>query len=194
MADDDLVALFGRAVADFTGLVRAVDDAQWRAPTPCSDWNVRALVNHIVFERLWVPPLMAGQTIEEVGDRFDGDLLRAGAVAMASRSGDEAVAAVAEPGALDRTVHLSFGDAPAEEYVRQLLADHVIHGWDLAAALGLDTSLDPVLATAVADWFAAQEEGYRDSGIIGPPVPVPDDADPGDRLLGAFGRDPDWAP
>ncbi len=62
MADDELVTLFARSVADFTELVRAVDDAQWTAPTPCPDWNVHALVNHVVNERLWIPPLFAGQT------------------------------------------------------------------------------------------------------------------------------------
>ncbi len=113
---------------------------------------------------------------------------------MAARAGDEAVAAVAEPEALERTVHLSFGDTPAQEYVRQLLADHLIHGWDLAAAIGLDATLDPVLADAVAGWFPGQEQLYRDSGVTGPPVAVPDDAPTGERLLGAFGRDPDWAP
>jgi uncharacterized protein (TIGR03086 family) len=194
MADDDLVALFGRSVADFTTLVRAVDDAQWRSPTPCPGWDVHALVNHMISEQLWVPPLLAGQTVDEVGGRFDGDLLRAGAVAVASRAGDEAVAAVAEPGALERTVHLSFGDTPGEEYVRQLLADHVVHGWDLAAALGLDATLDEELAQAVSGWFTEHEDGYRDSGVIGPPVELPEAASSGDRLIGAFGRDPDWAP
>jgi uncharacterized protein (TIGR03086 family) len=194
MAGDELVALFERAVADFTDKVRAVDDAQWRSPTPCSDWDVRALVSHVVYEQLWIPPLFEGQTIDEVGDRFDGDLLRAGAVAVASRSGAGAVQTLREPGALARTVQLSFGATPAEEYTHQLLADHLIHGWDLAAALGLDATLDPAATAVVADWFADREEMYRAGGVVGPPVPLPDDADPGDRLLAAFGRDPHWAP
>jgi uncharacterized protein (TIGR03086 family) len=194
MVGDDLVALFARSVDNFTELVRAADDAQWHAPTPCAEWDVYTLVNHVVSEQLWVPPLFAGQTIDDVGDRFSGDLLRAGAVAVASRAGAEASATVAEPGALVRIVHLSFGDTPGAEYVWQLLADHLIHGWDLAAALGLDTTLDPEIADAVAGWFAGHEEEYRKFGAIGPAVAVPADASTGDRLLGAFGRDPDWAP
>lgn len=194
MAGDDLVALFQRSVDSFTDKVRAVDDAQWRAPTPCSDWDVYALVNHLIGEQLWVPPLFEGQTIEEVGNRFDGDLLRAGAVTMAARAGAEASTAVAQPGVLARTVHLSFGDTPGDEYVRQLLADHLIHGWDLATALGLDASLDPEVTAAVTEWFGEREDAYRDGGFIAERVAVPDDADPADRLIASFGRDPHWVP
>jgi uncharacterized protein (TIGR03086 family) len=194
MASDDLVALFQRAVDSFTDKVRAVDDAQWHAPTPCADWDVYALVNHLVGEQLWVPPLFEGQTIEEVGTRFDGDILRAGAVTVASRAAAEASAAVGQPGALDRTVHLSFGETPADEYLNQLLADHLVHGWDLAAALGLDTTLDPEITAAVAGWYAEREDLYRDGGVVGPRVDLPDGADSEDLLLAGFGRDPDWAP
>jgi uncharacterized protein (TIGR03086 family) len=194
MGSDELVALFGRAVASFTDKVRAVDDQQWRSPTPCRDWDVHTLVNHVVGEQLWVPPIFDGQTIDEVGNRFDGDLLRAGAVTVASRAGAEATEAVSAPGALQRTVHLSFGETPAEEYVWQLIADHLVHGWDLAAALGLDATPDPEVTAAVSGWFADREDEYRNGGAIGPRVPVPDDADAGDQLIAAFGRDPHWAP
>jgi len=56
---------------------------------------------------------------------------------------EQAHAAVAQPGALDRTVHLSFGDASGQEYVIQLTADLAIHGWDLARATRQDDTLDP---------------------------------------------------
>ncbi len=194
MSSDDLVALFQRAVDSFTDKVRAVDDAQWHVPTPCSDWDVYTLVNHVVGEQLWIPPLFEGQTIEEVGTRYDGDLLRAGPVTVATRAGTEAKEAVSAPGAMGRTVELSFGKTEAEEYVHQLLADHLIHGWDLAAALGLDATLDPEVAGAVALWFGEREETYRDGGYIAPRVTVAEDADAESQLLAGFGRDPDWAP
>ena len=54
---------------------RGVGEDQWGAPTPCADWDVRELVNHVAGEDLWTAPLLEGSTIEEVGDRFDGDLL-----------------------------------------------------------------------------------------------------------------------
>jgi len=65
-----LLEAHGRALADFDRLVRAVPADRWDSPTPCAEWSVRDLVEHLVTEQLWVPPLLAGQTIAEVGDRF----------------------------------------------------------------------------------------------------------------------------
>jgi uncharacterized protein (TIGR03086 family) len=190
----DLLDAYRRSLAEFTERVRQVRPDQWRGPTACSDWDVRSLVNHIVNEDRWTVPIMAGSTVAEVGDRFDGDLLGddpAGNTADAAR---EAEAAVREPGALDRVVHLSFGDTPAGEYVRQLLADHLIHAWDLAAATGQDRRLDPDAVRECAEWFTEREDLYRGAGAIGPRVEVPATADEQSRLLGGFGRDPEWSP
>lgn len=187
--DADVQALHRRAVAGFAARVDAVREEQWDRPTPCSDWNVRQLVNHLVYENVWTPELFAGRTIAEVGDRFEGDLLGddpKGAWAAAARA---ALAAVGEAGALDRIVHLSAGDTPAREYVMQLFTDHLIHTWDLARATGGDERLDPELVDACATWFVEGEErAYRAAGIIGPKVEVPADADPQTRLLARFGR------
>ena len=73
----DIPAMFGRAVAEFDARVRQIGDHQWQAPTPDEDWTVRHLVNHLAGEDLWAPPLLAGSTIAEVGDRFEGDVLGA---------------------------------------------------------------------------------------------------------------------
>jgi uncharacterized protein (TIGR03086 family) len=188
----DLIDLYRRSVAGFTDRVRQVRPDQWSAPTPCTEWDVRALVNHIVFEERWMPPLIAGATIEEVGDRFDGDLLGDDAAGRAADAAAEADAAVSAPGALDRTVHLSFGDFPATEYLRQVLADHLVHAWDLAAAIGADRAMDPAVVAECATWFAGVEEAYRGSGAIGSRVEVPAGAGEQDRLIAAFGRDPAW--
>jgi len=188
----ELAQLHRRSVEEFVDRVRQVGDNQWSLPTPCADWNVRELVNHIVGEDEWTVPLLDGATIEEVSDRFDGDLLGADPVAAARRAGDAAVAAMGAPGALTRTVHLSFGDTPAEEYCRQLLADHLIHAWDVAAAVNGDRQLDPALVAACAEWFGRRELTYRGAGVIGERVDVPKNADAQARLLAAFGRDPGW--
>src|SRR2546427_13190602 len=71
----DVVELHNRTVANFAELVTGVGSRQWSAPTPCSDWDVRALVNHVVGEERWTVPLMEGKTIADVGDALDGDLL-----------------------------------------------------------------------------------------------------------------------
>jgi uncharacterized protein (TIGR03083 family) len=71
----DVVALFGRSCREFDRRVAEVGADQWALDTPCTEWNVRTLVNHVTVEDLWVPPLLRGATIEEIGDRFDGDQL-----------------------------------------------------------------------------------------------------------------------
>jgi uncharacterized protein (TIGR03086 family) len=149
---------------------------------------VRQLVNHLVYENRWTVPLMGGATLDEVGDRFEGDLLGDRPKAAWEESSKEAVEAVGADGALERTVHLSSGPSPAGEYVMQLFADHLIHAWDLATAIGADQRLDPELVDACADWFSAWEERYRRGGSIGPRPELPPGADPQTTLLAAFGR------
>jgi uncharacterized protein (TIGR03086 family) len=183
----DLISLHRRTVEEFLTRVEAIGDDQWSAPTPCADWDVRELVNHVVGEDAWTPPLLGGSTIAEVGSRFDGDLLGGEPGDAARDAAAEAVAAVAYHLPTGGQVHLSYGDEDMGEYVRQLAADHLIHAWDVAAATGGDTSLDPELVDDVAAWFAGREELYRGAGVIGARVEVTSD-DPGVRLLAAFGR------
>src|SRR5437016_268806 len=130
---------FHRRATDWYGSnVRQIRDGQWGDPTPCSEWDVRALVRHLVYENVWVPPLMAGQTIEEVGDRFEGDILGQDPTRAWEGSAREASRAVNEEGAMDRTVHLSYGPTPAGRYIFEVSTDLLIHGWDLARAIGAD--------------------------------------------------------
>ena len=165
-----------------------IGDDQWGSPTPCADWDVRALVNHLVGENLWTAPLLEGTTIAEVGTAYDGDVLGDDPKGAWSSASATALAAAAEPGAAGRITHLSFGDTPATEYLSQLFADHLIHGWDLARGIGADETMDPELVEACAAWFAGMEALYRSGGAIADHVQVPDDADAQTKLLASFGR------
>ena len=147
-------------------------------------------MRHVVEEELWVPPLFAGRTIAEVGDSLSGDLLGDDPVRVFEQASAAAVDAVREPGALERTVHLSFGDFPGGEYAMQVGADHLVHSWDLARAVGVDATLDVESVAAVRAWFADREDAYRSGGAIGPRVPLPDGAPAQDDLLARFGRTP----
>jgi uncharacterized protein (TIGR03086 family) len=184
----DIPAMFGRAVAEFDARLRQIGDHQWQAATPDADWCVRDLVNHLVSEDLWAPPLLAGSTIAEVGDRFDGDVLGPDPKAAWTAAAAEAVRAVKGDGAMDRIVHLSFGDFPGSEYTMQLFADHLIHTWDLARAIGADERLDEELVASCATWFEPMEEAYRAAGAIAARPPVPGDAGAQTLLLARFGR------
>ncbi len=189
----DAGTMFVRSVEEFQTRVRAVETAPaWTRPTPCPDWDVRALVNHLVGEQRWAIPLLAGKTVAEVGAALDGDLLGAAPQETSQVAAEAAVVAFAEPGAMERTVHLSFGDFPAADYAWQLAADHVVHAWDLAVAVGADSQLDPDLVAEIARWWEPWEALYREVGVVAEPVAVGADASDQDRLLASFGRDPRW--
>nr|MDT0665047.1 maleylpyruvate isomerase N-terminal domain-containing protein [Micromonospora sp. DSM 115978] len=102
-------AALRNATAVFDAGVRAVGPGCWHDPTPCADWDVRALVNHVVSEQLWVPPLLAGQTIADVGSRFDGDQLGEAPASGWFQAAERAAIAWSAPGAWERTVSLSSG-------------------------------------------------------------------------------------
>ena len=184
----DRVELFRQAVDRFTALIDGVDDGTWDAPTPCAEWSVRDLVNHLAAEQLWAPHLMAGETIAQVGDRYDGDVLGDDPGAVWRAAAARSVAAFAPPGALERTVHLSYGDESALEYHTQMLTDAVVHGWDLARATGQPYTMDPEAVELLLDAWAPREEMLRSSGLFGERVEVPEDADPAVRLLALLGR------
>ena len=187
----ELGALYRRSVEGWV-TVAGRTPADWSGPTPCSDWTVRDLVNHVVGEDRWTRPLVEGRTIADVGDALDGDLLGEDPIGAARAAAEDALAAVADGLPLGEKVHLSYGDEELDEYLRQLVADHLIHGWDLAAATGQDRTLDPEVVAEVAEWFRDREDIYRSAGIVAE-RPASSDGDPQAELLIAFGRDPDWA-
>jgi uncharacterized protein (TIGR03086 family) len=184
---------YRRSVEFWKDTVSNLSD-DWSGPTPCTDWNVRALVNHVVGEDRWTKPLVDGKTIAEVGDAFDGDLLGEDPKASAIAAADEAVTAVAERLPAGGRVHLSYGQEDIGEYISQLAADHLIHGWDLAVATGQSRKLDSELVAEVAAWFRNREEIMRFvAAILARPDSAPGDTAQADLLL-AFGRNPDWVP
>lgn len=186
----DLIALHRRAVDQFGAKIRAIGPEQWRLSTPCADWDVRALVNHLVYENLWTAPLLEGKTIEEVGDRFEGDLLGEDPELSWDKAAREATAAVGQHDVLNRTVHVSFGDISGEEYVSQLTTDHVIHAWDLARAIGSEELLDTELVEFVFAYLAPRVDDWRAAGAFGPRVEIPSGSGRQAELLALTGRRP----
>jgi uncharacterized protein (TIGR03086 family) len=148
-------------------------------------------VHHLLYEQRWVPPLFEGLTIEQVGDRFEGDLMGQDASAwpgLLASSIEQAHTAAAQPGALDRTVHLSFGETSGQEYAIQLTADLAIHAWDLARATGQDDTLDRDAVTLLLPWAQANAGLLTASGMFGSRIDAGPDAPDDVRLLGLLGR------
>ncbi|WP_199834469.1 TIGR03086 family metal-binding protein [Streptomyces sp. NRRL F-5755] len=188
---DVLLRRHGEAIALFGSRVHRVRDGQWDAPTPCAEWSVRDLVGHLTVEQLWVPRLVRdGATIEEVGDDYDGDQLGDDPAGAWDRAAVAAVAAFSEPGALDRTVHLSSGSSSAAAYCSQMMMDAVVHSWDLSRAIGADEQLPPELASAALREVEPYADALADTSMFADPVTPPPGADDLTRLLCLLGRQP----
>ncbi|AUY48197.1 TIGR03086 family metal-binding protein [Streptomyces sp. CB01881] len=183
---------YAAAGAEITRLVKAVPEDRWTAPTPCRDWDVRALVNHLAAQHLWVCQAAAGYTPEQIGRRFRGDVLGRNPLGVWTMAVGSALRALNVPGAPDLLVHLSYGLRDVGGYVRELTAETVVHGWDLARALG-ETGRMPVGA---ARYALVEFRGYRDltgTGRFDPPHATPPGADAQELLLALTGRDPHWS-
>lgn len=174
-------------------LVAAVPADAWDRPTPCAGWTVRELVNHLTAEHLWAPRLLAGAGLDEVGDAYDGDVLGADPLASWRAAVGPSLRAWATAD-VDGTVEVSSGPLAVGEYARQMLVDLVVHGWDLATALGLPAGADPA---AVREAAAYEEPRLRAGrgipGLFAPAVPTTS-TDPLERLVALLGRDPAWRP
>lgn len=185
----DLDVLFAHSMERFQARVEKITPTQWSDPTPCDEWDVRALVNHVTYEQLWAPHLLEGLTIDQVGDRYEGDVLGVNPV-ESCRSAMRRSVACFQVTKLDTIVHLSFGDVPCRVYLTQMLTDAEVHGWDLATATGQEPAVDREVAAVLLPEMQAQEELIRSSGVFGDPVEVDEDADDATKLLALLGRRP----
>jgi uncharacterized protein (TIGR03086 family) len=174
---------------DVTGrIVSGIPAGRWHAATPCTGWDTRALLNHVVSGNLWAAELAAGAAIESVGSRLDGDVLGPDPARSYATSAKAAAAAFLRPGALDAPCAVSYGPVPGSVYAGHRFIDVFIHGWDLAIATGQDTALDPDLMEACRQVIEPQLEAFRAAGALGAERPVPPDATPQIRFLASLGR------
>lgn len=157
-------------------------------PTPCDEWDVRDLLNHVVSGNHWAAQLGAGATIDGVGSRFDGDQLGDDPLGSYDRSAEAAAAVFEAEGALEAPSAVSYGPVPGSVYAGHRFVDVVVHGWDLAVATGQDTTLDPELVTGCLAVIRPQLADLQASGAFGPTVPVDPSYDPQTQLLTMLGR------
>ena len=185
----DLSQLVDAGLAEFGMRVHRVGADQWSAPTPCAAWDVGVLVDHLIDEHLWVPPLLGGHDLEAASGIVESakrtlGLDRAAAWDAAALASWEAIG---EPGALDRQVALSRGPTPVPEYLTEMISDLTIHSWDLGRAIGVD---DPLPDELVRFSMPLAERYQGAEPYFGPPVPPPVDATDEDRLIALTGRHP----
>jgi uncharacterized protein (TIGR03086 family) len=175
----DIVDRYQDAADGFTARLDAVADDQWDNPTPCTDWNVRQLVDHVIE--------IQGQIPEGLGSSVpDGD----GTQERWNRVRKAAIAALRQPGVFERTMPGRAGDVPVEMALLPRLSDLILHTWDLARATGGDEHVDADSAAVVLEFLKPNDEILRSSGTFGPKVDPPPGADAAVELLCFSGRRP----
>ncbi len=183
MSADDPVVLFERATSHAAAVMAEVSKGQLGGPTPCADWDVQQLIDHMVGGTDYLLAALAGKAPPE----------RAGRTAEDYQRGLEQLhSGLRAPGGLERMCMSPLGfEWPVAHAVAGTFMDALIHTWDLATATSQDASLDPELVDAcIAMFLPDMPERGRASGLVGPAVTVPDDASAQDRLLAAMGRRP----
>lgn len=190
MSNSDLLA---RAAEPLLRLVPTVSAGQLGDPTPCSAWDVRALVDHLL---LWAPALEAAGRRTTAPARTDAiDDLPAGAWAdeLAARV-RRTVDAWSRPHAWEGTTALDGFTLPAPVVGGMLVGELVVHGWDLARATGHEPSWDDDVLRYLHGEVAFSAQTGREMGVYGPERAVPGSATVLDRTLALTGRDPAWSP
>lgn len=185
----DIAHLHRRALEETRAVVAGIGPDQMNATTPCEDWDVRALLNHLVSGNLWAAEIGAGATIEDVGNRLDGDVLGDDPLVAYDTSASSAALTFEVAGALEAPCAVSYGPVPGSVYAGHRFIDVLIHGWDLAVATGQDTSLAPDLVDAAYEILRGEAAMVRGSGMFGEDLAVPAGASAQTCLLAFIGRE-----
>lgn len=191
MADQRELQDFANAQDKFGDVVAQIRRDQWNNQTPCTDWDVRTLVNHLVGEQCWAEPMLAGRTIADVGDSLDGDLLGHDPLASWTASAENARDAFSAPGALEGTIHSSMGDTDRHQYLNEMTLDLIVHRWDLGRGIGDEQRFDPnelARLRGSVEQLSAMADQLVAAGVFAEAVPVADDANEQTRLLAKLGR------
>lgn len=200
--EDGLVRRFIAASDGFSRRLRLVAAGQWSGSTPCTDWDVRALVNHVAQGNLNYVRLLEGATAADFLRLRDADALGidpVGAFETAARACADAYGAA---GALDRVVDHPSGRLTGRQALAVRTTDTVIHTWDLSRAIGAEDTLDPDLLAWIEaniyDIYAGMAEtpvsAQTSHRFYAPPAGDPPlGASTQDRLLHLFGRDLAWS-
>jgi uncharacterized protein (TIGR03086 family) len=180
-----LVEEHRRACDGFARVATLVGEADWERPTPCDEWDARAVVEHVIgfHEFLLLRPL---------GVRAHRP--KTGPAARWAATSAALFAALDTAGTLDRATELPGGGTSSPTtMLGALTTDVLVHTWDLARAADLDPQLDTELCAQAYD--AAQRAGVGTAtDMVRAAVPVPGGADPATRLVALYGRDPAWRP
>lgn len=190
----------GPAAWQMAALIGSTPDAMLGAPTPCPAYTLGDLIDHVGGLSLaftWAATKEFPDDIGDVGPAGDATRLTTDWRTAIPRAVNAMADAWRDPGAWDGMTRAGGIDLPGEVGGLVALDELVLHGWDVARALGRPYNVDETTLAAVHGFvsqFAADAEAEADAGLFGPAVPVAADAPLLHRVVGLAGRDPAWSP
>lgn len=192
MGAREVFILSEQALADVVDQIKpdqwGLSKPAWFATGGQGDATLRQIVSYHSYDSAWVPDVLAGKTMAEVGDRYEH--IKTDADVDYRAYSDAAIAAAQKASDLDRVVHLSYGDFPAGEYLKHTSSFRGFRAFDIAKWIGVSTRLPDELVRQMWDELSPDMEAWRAMGVYQSAVSVPDGAPLQDRLIGLSGRDP----
>lgn len=184
---------------EFARRLAQVRPHHWTGPTPCAEWNVRQLVNHMTQGNLNYVRLLDGGTKADFLRHADADALGDDPLRAYAGSVAECAAAFGRPGALNQVLDYPLGLVAGDQALAVRTTDTTIHTWDLARAIGVDDTLSPGLVAWIGDHLGQIYNGLAETPIAtltthrffaAPPAELPGGLSRQDRLLYRMGRTP----
>ena len=185
-----MAAAAAEAARVVAGAAKAANTKTLKQTTPCTDWDLRTLLNHTI---LWTSYSAERRAY---GESVAEELMSKDFTAEPGYAQDyqaqiaKAVDAWSKPEAWAGDRNVMGSATPAADIAAMLIAEMVLHGWDIAEATGQDYRCDDAVARNVLKTVEAQGEMFRQYQGFAAIVPVPDDATAFDRALALSGRDP----
>jgi uncharacterized protein (TIGR03086 family) len=189
MTTTDPIALLSRALDQAAIALDGAGQADPSGPTPCREWTLGELIDHVVFDTSQFTNAATGGTADW---KLKPPHIDAGHGAAFRDGAGGLVEAWRGSGDVNRVISLPIGERPASFVITQQTAEFAVHAWDVAQATGQQIDWDDEVALAALAWSTSTLlPAFRGDGKpFGPEVPVASDAAPQDRLVGWFGRTP----
>lgn len=152
--------------------------------------TLKPVLNYHAYDTAWVPETFAGKTIDEVGDKYDGDLLGDNPITSYTTYSKLATDYIRDNFDENRLIHFTYGDFPASEAILHPTGFRIFRAYDIAKLIRANTKLPEDVCQAAYEYFGPSMEMYRAAGIYGSAIPVDDNASAQAKLFAMVGRDP----
>lgn len=182
----DAVERIEKATALCSEAVHGIKEDQLSDPTPCSELDVRGLLNHVIAGLgMMHTAATGGKAVAPKGDVVGPD-----PAAAYDAGREKLLEAIQKPGVFEETWEMPFGQMPGKMMAGIAFMEHIAHAWDLKKATGQETELPEDLVNEVMAVVTPMDQMLRMPGVCFPAVPISDDATPTQKMAAFLGRQP----